>query len=92
LQTQKDKTSDCKASKVPEEKSVPTTKSDTKTRRKESSDSSYNKIEGKNSKSAIPEKDVKPKVVDQVSSSRSDMGKSSAQEKRELYRVSSSKD
>lgn len=92
LQTQKDKTSDYKASKVPEEKSVPSTKSETKSRRKEGSDSSYSKVEGKNSKPAIPEKDVKSKVADQASSSRSDVGKSSAQEKRELYRVSSSKD
>jgi hypothetical protein len=92
LQSQKDKISDCKACKVPEERSTPSTKSDTKTRRKESSDCSYNKTEGKNSKSAFPEKDAKPKVVDQASSSRSDVGKNSAQEKRELYRVSSGKD
>jgi hypothetical protein len=92
LQTQKDKTSGCKASEVPEEKAIPSTKSDTKTRRKESSDSSHSKVEGKSSKSVIPEKDVKPKPVDQTSSPRSDTGKSSAQEKRELYRMGSSKD
>jgi hypothetical protein len=92
LQTQKGKTTDFKANKIAEEKSIPSTKSDTKPRRKENNDSSCNKTEGKGSKAAIPEKDVKPKVADQASSSRSDMVKSSAQEKRELYRVGSSKD
>lgn len=92
LQTQKGKTSDCKPSKATEEKSMPNTKSDTKMHRKDSSDSSHNKTEGKNSKSTIPEKNVKPKAVDQVCNAYSDTGKSSAQEKRELHRVGSNKD
>jgi hypothetical protein len=92
LQTQKGKTSDCKPSKAMEEKSMPSTKSDAKMHRKESSDFSHNKTEGKNSKSSIPEKNIKPKAVDQVSSAHSDTGKSSAQEKRELHQVSSNKD
>lgn len=92
LNTQKGKTSDFKTVKISEEKFISSTKSDTRTHRKECSDSSYNKTEGKNSKSAVPEKDVKPKVVDESSSSHSETGKSSAQEKRELYRVGSSKE
>ncbi|XP_023711287.1 microtubule-associated serine/threonine-protein kinase 3 isoform X7 [Cryptotermes secundus] len=92
LNTQKGKTSDFKAIKVSEEKFISSTKSDTRTHRKDCSDSSCNKTEGKNSKSAIPEKEVKPKVVDESSSSHSETGKSSAQEKRELYRVGSSKE
>jgi hypothetical protein len=92
LLTQKGKTSDCKTSKATEEKSMPSTKSDAKMHRKESSDFSRNKTEGKNSKSAIPEKNVKPKAVDQVSNAHSDTGKSSAQEKRELHQLGSKKD
>lgn len=92
LNTQKGKPSDFKTSKVSEEKVIPSIKSDTRTHRKECTDSSYNKAEGKSSKSAVPEKDVKPKAVDESSSSHSEPGKSSAQEKRELYRVGSSKE
>lgn len=92
LNTQKGKTSDFKTSKVSEEKFIPSTKSDTRTHQKGCSDSSHNKTESKNSKSAIPEKDIKTKVVDESSSCHSETGKSSAQEKRELYRMGSSKE
>jgi hypothetical protein len=92
LNTQKGKTSDFKSSKVSEEKVIASNKSDTRTHRKECTDSSYNIAEGKNSKSANPEKDVKTKAADESSSSHSETGKSSAQDKRELYQVGSSKE
>lgn len=91
VQTQKGKTSDCKPSKAAEGKSMPSTKSDTKVHRKESSDFLHNKTEGKNSQSTISEKNVKPRAVDQVSSAHSDTGKNSAQEKREIHQVGSNK-
>lgn len=92
VQTQKGKTGDCKPSKATEVKSMPSTKSDTKVHRKESSDFLHNKTEGKNSQSSISEKNVKARAVDQVSSAHSDTGKNSAQEKREIHQVGSNKD
>lgn len=91
-QTQRGKSSDAKGTKILEEKAASSSKSDTKARRKESGESSSSKAEVKTSKPAIPEKDAKPKAVDQVTNSRGEGGKSTAQEKRELYRVGSSKD
>jgi hypothetical protein len=85
LNTQKGKPSDFKTSKVSEDKVVPSIKPDTRTHRKESTDSSCNKV-------AVLEKDVKPRAVDESSSSHSETGKSCAQEKRDLYRVGSSKE
>ncbi|XP_069693816.1 microtubule-associated serine/threonine-protein kinase 3 isoform X2 [Periplaneta americana] len=91
-QTQKGKSSDAKAGKIVEEKAASSSKSEMKVRRKESSESSSSKAEVKTSKPAIPEKDGKSKAADQATSSRGEGGKSTAQEKRELYRVGSNKD
>ncbi|KAJ9597454.1 hypothetical protein L9F63_011675, partial [Diploptera punctata] len=85
-QIQKLKGNEVKA--IQEERCTGSNKVETKTRRKDGNDSSVSKVEAKSSKPSVSEKDGKPKYLEQSGGT----GKTCAQEKRELYRVSSSKE